>query len=127
MYIILYLVRNESVDEAIVLVKYASETGFLQKEFALIDLTSVMGGRRFSFSKYIISLKCYSFYNKLPFLMGTAVAQWLRYCATNHKVAGSFPDGVTEFFIDVNSSDRAVALGSTQPLIKMSTGSISWW
>jgi hypothetical protein len=25
---------------------------------------------------------------------GTAVAQWLRYCATNRKVAGSIPDGV---------------------------------
>jgi hypothetical protein len=24
----------------------------------------------------------------------TAVAQWLRYCATNRKVAGSIPDGV---------------------------------
>jgi hypothetical protein len=24
------------------------------------------------------------------------VAQWLRYCATNRKVAGSIPDGVTE-------------------------------
>jgi hypothetical protein len=24
---------------------------------------------------------------------GTAVAQWLRYCATNRKVAGSIPDG----------------------------------
>ena len=25
---------------------------------------------------------------------GTAVAQWLRRCATNRKVAGSIPDGV---------------------------------
>jgi hypothetical protein len=31
-------------------------------------------------------------------VVGTAVAQWLRYCATNEKVAGSVPDGVTEFF-----------------------------
>ena len=30
--------------------------------------------------------------------MGTAVAQWLRCCATNRKVAGSIPDGVTEIF-----------------------------
>jgi hypothetical protein len=36
---------------------------------------------------------------------GTAVAQWLGYCATNQKVAGSVPDGVMEFFIDINSSD----------------------
>jgi len=32
-------------------------------------------------------------------LLGTAVAQWLRCCATNRKVAGSIPAGVTGFFI----------------------------
>ena len=26
-------------------------------------------------------------------IMGTAVAQWLRCCATNWKIAGSIPDG----------------------------------
>jgi hypothetical protein len=31
-----------------------------------------------------------------------------------------------EFFIDINPSDRTMALGSTQPLTEMSTGSISW-
>jgi hypothetical protein len=36
-----------------------------------------------------------------PWDRGTAVAQWLRYCATNRKVAGSMPDGVLGFFIDV--------------------------
>jgi hypothetical protein len=51
----------------------------------------------------------------------------LRYCATNQKVAGSIPDGVMEFYIDINPSDRTMALGSTQPLTEMSTGSISWW
>jgi len=34
---------------------------------------------------------------------GTAVAQWLRCCATNRKVAGSIPAGVTVFFIDIKS------------------------
>jgi len=29
---------------------------------------------------------------------GTAVAQWLRRCATNRKVAGSIPAGVIEIF-----------------------------
>jgi hypothetical protein len=48
------------------------------------------------------------------------VAQWLRYCATNQKVAGSIPDGVMEFFIDINPSDRTMALGSTEPLTEMS-------
>ena len=35
--------------------------------------------------------------NILPSVMqmgGTAVAQWLRCCPTNRKVAGSIPDGV---------------------------------
>jgi len=52
--------------------------------------------------------------------VGTAVAQWLRCCATNRKVAGSIPAG--GFFI----SDRTIALGLTQPLTEMSTRSISW-
>jgi hypothetical protein len=48
--------------------------------------------------------------------MGTAVAQWLMYSATNQKVAGSIPDGVMEFFIDINPSGGTMVLGSTQPL-----------
>ena len=35
--------------------------------------------------------------------MGTAVAQWLRWCATNRKAAGSIPAGVSGFFIHVKS------------------------
>jgi hypothetical protein len=58
--------------------------------------------------------------------LGTAVATWLRYCATNQKVSGSISGGVMEFFIDINPSDRTMAVGSTQPLTEMSTGSISW-
>ena len=34
---------------------------------------------------------------------GTAVAQWLRCCATNRKVTGSIPAGVSGFFIDLKS------------------------
>jgi len=30
-----------------------------------------------------------------------AVAQWLRCCATNRKVAGSIPAGVSGFFIEL--------------------------
>ena len=37
------------------------------------------------------------------YYMGTAVAQWLRCCATNGKVAGSIPAGVNGFFIDTKS------------------------
>ena len=50
----------------------------------------------------------------------TAVAQWLRCCSTNRKVAGSIPDGVFGIFHWHNPSDRTMALGSTQPLIEMS-------
>jgi hypothetical protein len=49
------------------------------------------------------------------------VAQWLRYCVTNRKVAGSFPDGVVGIFHGHNPSDRTIALGLTQPLTEMST------
>ena len=35
--------------------------------------------------------------------MGTAVAQWLKCCATNSKVAGSIAAGVSGFFIDIKS------------------------
>ena len=36
--------------------------------------------------------------------MGTAVAKWLRCCATNRKVAGSIPAGVSgSFFMDIKS------------------------
>jgi len=58
--------------------------------------------------------------------VGTAVAQWLRHCATTRKVAGSIPDGVTGTFHLHNPSDRTMALGSTQPLTEMSTRNISW-
>ena len=34
---------------------------------------------------------------------GTAVAQWLRCCATNRKVVGSIPAGVSGFFIGIKS------------------------
>ena len=34
---------------------------------------------------------------------GTAVAEWLRCCATNRKVAGSIAAGDTGFFIDMDA------------------------
>ena len=43
------------------------------------------------------------FLKKLLRGRGTAVAQWLRCCATNRKVAGSIPAGVSGFFIDIKS------------------------
>jgi len=55
-----------------------------------------------------------------------AVAQWLRCCATNRKVAGLIPYGVIGIFYWHNASDRTMALGSTEPLTEMSTRSIFW-
>jgi len=53
------------------------------------------------------------------------VAQWLRCCATNRKVAGSIPDGVIGIFHWHNPPSRTMALGSNQPLTEMSTRRIS--
>ena len=39
-------------------------------------------------------------------------------------VPGSIPGGVTGFFSDIFPSDCTMALGSTQPLVKMSTRNI---
>ena len=42
-------------------------------------------------------------FSSLHIKLGTAVAQWLRRCATNREVAGSIPAGVSGFFIDIKS------------------------
>jgi hypothetical protein len=52
---------------------------------------------------------------------GTRFRSWLRYCATNQKVASSIPDEVIGFFNWRNPSSRTMALGSTQSLTDMST------
>ena len=57
---------------------------------------------------------------------GTVVAQWLRCCATNRKVAGSIPDGVIGIFHWHNPPDLTMVLRSTQSLTEMSTRRISW-
>jgi hypothetical protein len=59
------------------------------------------------------------------YVWGTALAQWLRRCATNRKVAGSIPNGFIGIFHLHNPTDRTMALGSTQPLIEVSTRRIS--
>jgi len=52
---------------------------------------------------------------------GTAVAQWLRYCATNRKVADSIPDGVIGNFHWHNPSDRTTCTAT--PLQRSLIGS----
>ena len=46
-----------------------------------------------------ISLKCENTSEERE----TAVAQWLRRCATNREDAGSIPAGVSGFFFDIKS------------------------
>ena len=70
---------------------------------------------------------CLFIYIYIYIYIYSAVAQWLKCWATNRKVAGSIPDGVTGIFHCHNPSDRTVALGSTQPLTEINTRSISWW
>jgi hypothetical protein len=64
--------------------------------------------------------------SRTSILLWDAVEQWLRHCATNHKVAGSIPDGVIGIFNRHNPSGRTMTLGSTQTLTEMSTRNISW-
>ena len=54
--------------------------------------------RSLGVKRLIMYKNSYSFYAMLLTLVGTAVAQWLRCCATNRKVAGSIPDGVIGIF-----------------------------
>jgi len=42
-------------------------------------------------------------WTRYPLRVGSAVAQWLRCCATNRKVAGSIPTGFNGFFIVIKS------------------------
>jgi len=46
---------------------------------------------------------CLEIVGALYIWRGTAVAQWLRCCATNRKVAGSIPASGSGFFIDIKS------------------------
>jgi hypothetical protein len=56
--------------------------------------------------------------------LGPGVAKWLRRCATSRTLQGPIPGGVTGIFSDISPSDRTMALGSTQPLVKMNTRNI---
>jgi hypothetical protein len=70
---------------------------------------------------------CYVQYIQfIYYVVGSGVALWLRRCANSRTVPGSIPDGVTRFFNYIFPSDRTMVLGSTQPLVKMSTRNISW-
>jgi len=50
--------------------------------------------------KQMFTARCDLSFNiiQVSFVLESAVAQWLRCCATNRKVAGSIPDGVIGIF-----------------------------
>ena len=48
--------------------------------------------------QFTIKMFHIDFMQVLILLSGTTVAQWLGCCATNRKVAGSIPDGVSGIF-----------------------------
>ena len=51
--------------------------------------------------KYVLfSLILRRIQRRITLIVGTAVAQWLRHCATDRKVAGSLQMVSLEFFID---------------------------
>ena len=52
----------------------------------------------FSVNFYLILFIILLLFIIIFIIRGTAVAQWLRGCATNRKVAGSIPDGVIGIF-----------------------------
>jgi len=56
--------------------------------------------KRMSEKFYVLENLIFNF-KHYHFQMGTAVAQWLRCCTKNRKVAVSIPAGVSEFFVDI--------------------------
>jgi len=58
------------------------------------------------------------------------ICRIIKYSATGFEcsrtVPGSIPGSVTGFFSDIFPSDRTMALGSTQRLVKMSTRNFFW-
>jgi len=51
-----------------------------------------------SFITFFLHILLVLFFIILCMVVGTAVAQWLRCCATNRKIAGSIKDGVFGIF-----------------------------
>jgi len=61
-------------------------------------LSSFYGTRRESFEWFVSVHFAGSLSSLEKIKRGTAVTQWLRFCATNRKVVGSIPDGVIGIF-----------------------------
>ena len=96
---------------------------FVGPNFVLSDLPQI--NRRIQNLYFKIHLNYKTNFQFLSRRKGTVVAQWLRSCATNRKVASSIPDGVTGIFLWHNPSDRTMRY-RLQPLTEMITRVISW-
>jgi len=77
--------------------------------------TKLLGDKPHKSTVWMIKVFISNF-EELVTVRRTAVAQWLRCCATNRKVAASVPDGVIGIFHWHNPSDRTMALVLNQPL-----------
>jgi hypothetical protein len=107
-------------------VKLVSSSSVISKRHYLAYRnTFILDSHAFQFMSNV-TLKLPIFDVSLCICGGTRWRSWLRHCATNRKVAGLIPDGVTGIFRWLNRSGRSMALGSTQPLTEMSTRNPSW-
>jgi len=84
-----------------VVYKVEGRISSLMQFFPLRKPYSLRGNHESGRDRETIGDGIYNIY--FPANWGTAVAQWLRRCATNRKVAGSIPDGVIGLFIDIKS------------------------
>jgi hypothetical protein len=74
---------------------------FIKKQLDALISQIYFGMKLYMFRTVPLSIiRSFSLYIQLWYMSyrGTAVAQWLRYCVTNRKVAGSIPDGVVGIF-----------------------------
>jgi hypothetical protein len=126
----LWYIMRFCVNPVVPNVRYTPETVRCLKANVMYKwrpLNGVPYAALFYFLAYCLSHQIFnSNSRRLIMKMATALAQWLRHCATNRKVAGSIPDCVIVIFHRHNPSDCTMTLGSTQPLTEMSTRRISW-
>jgi hypothetical protein len=119
--------RRSRLKEAAQLSRYMSCTKANTYMLILWVLTPCRTSRTYSSDSVNVIIilyynNYYCLYNKKE-ARGGAVVEALRY---KPKIAGSIPDGVIGTFHWHNPSGRTTAMGSTQPLIEMSTRNISW-
>jgi len=72
-----------------------------QNGWGVMPPTTLYSAPRLRKSGYILPSTL--IYNRYSGTLRTAVTQWLRWYATNRKVAGSIPASVSRFFIDIKS------------------------